>query len=200
MDNKANTVLDQYRPTISAVNYFIDKWNTLDDYVHQEQALDRLFIELCPKNREITDILIKCSALNDFYSTNIFKVHNVALHYLSLDIDKRLEIGDATLVNDLAHITINGKQFYFYSFATKYCSHHQPLKFAIYDNYVDKLLKYYRDKDGFCKFKAADLKNYQIYLEIIRTFQRFYGIDMFTLKQIDKYLWQLGKEAFNRYS
>ena len=36
-----------------------------------------------------------------------------------------------TLVNDIAKITINGKDKYFYSFATKYCSHHFPIIFPI---------------------------------------------------------------------
>lgn len=36
-------------------------------------------------------------------------------------------MGDASLVNDIAHVTINGVEKTFYSFASKYCSH-QKLK------------------------------------------------------------------------
>lgn len=44
-----------------------------------------------------------------------------------------------------------------------------------------------------------DLKEYCSYYNIIQTFKSFYGLQAFTVKQIDKYLWQLGKEAFNIY-
>ena len=198
-------IIEKNLPSAAKVNEYIQKWDQLEDYVSQERALDKLFLELCKNNTCIEDILIKCSALNDFYSTNIFKVHNVAQHYMQKDIDQRLNEGDITLVEDLAHIVINGKAFNFYSFASKYCSHHRPDIYPIYDSYVHKLLKYFRDRDKnkgrecFCKFKEADLKNYQSYLTIIRAFQQFYGLNTFTIKEIDKYLWQLGKEAFSPY-
>lgn len=186
-------ILTSHHPCPAEVNEYIQKWDGLDDYVNQERALDKLFLELCPQNNCIEDILIKCSALNDFYSTNIFKVHNVAQHYLHIDIDKRLAKGD------LAHITINGKPFYFYSFASKYCSHHCPNIYPIYDSYVHQLLNYFKKRDHFCQYTNDKLKEYPSYCNIILSFRKFYGLESFTVKEIDKYLWQLGKEAFNRY-
>lgn len=192
-------ILQQHHPSVDELIVYIDKWNELTDYVNQEKALDKLFLELCKENRVIEDILIKCSALNDFYSTNIFKIHNVAQHYIKLNIDERLEACDLSLVEDMANIEINGRHFCFYSFASKYCSHHRPDIYPIYDNYVHKLLKYYKDRDGFCRFKNADLRDYQSYTQVIKSFRSFYGLEAFSIKQIDKYLWQLGKEAFNRF-
>ena len=108
-----NGIIEKNLPSPNKVNEYIQKWDQLEDYVSQENALDKLFLELCRYNTCIEDILIKCSALNDFYSTNIFKVHNVAQHYLHMDIDNRLDEGDLTLVEDLAHIIINGKPLTF---------------------------------------------------------------------------------------
>ena len=54
------------------------------NYVLQENALDKLFFKVYPNNTEIDDILIKCSSLNDFYSTNIFLTFPVWDDYLSL--------------------------------------------------------------------------------------------------------------------
>lgn len=196
---KENDILKNHRPSIDEVNEYIQKWNKLEDYVNQENALDKLFLTLCKDNNSIENILIKCSALNDFYSTNIFKVHNVAQHYYTQNIDERLRIGDLSLIDDLANIEINGKRFYFYSFATKYCSHHRPDVYPIYDSYVHKLLKYFRDRDHFCSFRDKDLKSYRTYANVILALQKFYGLASFTIKDIDKYLWLLGKEAFNRY-
>ena len=192
-------ILKDHVPSPQEVAEYEQRWKTLADYVNQEDALNKLFFTLCPENKELSDILIKCSSLNDFYSTNIFKVHNVAKHYLNQNIDERLAMGDLNLVMDLANIEINGKNFFFYSFATKYCSHHRPDKYPIYDSYVNKLLKYFRNRDGFMAFKEADLKKYSSYYNIIQSFKSFYGLQAFSVKQIDKYLWQLGKEAFNRY-
>jgi hypothetical protein len=197
--HKEIDVLLGHVPSPQEVAEYEQKWNTLADYVNQENALNKLFFNLCPENKDMSDILIKCSSLNDFYSTNIFKVHNVAKHFLNQKIDERLAVGDLNLVMDLANIEINGKRFFFYSFATKYCSHHRPDIYPIYDSYVNKLLKYFRDRDGFMAFKETNLKEYSKYYNIIQSFKSFYGLQEFSVKQIDKYLWQLGKEAFNRY-
>lgn len=197
--HKEIDVLLGHVPSPQEVAEYEQKWNTLADYVNQENALDKLFFNLCPDNKDMSDILIKCSSLNDFYSTNIFKVHNVAKHFLNQKIDERLAVGDLNLVMDLANIEINGKRFFFYSFATKYCSHHRPDIYPIYDSYVNKLLKYFRNRDGFMVFKEANLKEYSSYYNIIQSFRSFYGLQEFSVKQIDKYLWQLGKKAYNRY-
>ena len=60
---------------------------------------------------------------------------------------------DETLVNDIAKVNINGKEKYFYSFATKYCSHHYPTVFPIYDSYVEKVLLHFNKKDKFYEFR-----------------------------------------------
>ena len=50
----------------------------------------------------------------------------------------------------------------------------------------------------FYEFKKEDLKVYDKYKTILLEFKRFYNIDEYTLKDIDKYLWQLGKEYFKK--
>lgn len=188
-------------PSESQVEYYLAKWQGLENYVNQEHALDRLFFDLCPKNNTIEDILLKCSTLNDFYSTNIFDIHAVAKHILSLDIDQRLENGDLSLVEDIANVNIGNppKKHFFYSFATKYCSHHKPLKYSICDYYVEKVLLHFKkeNKQLNC-FKAADLKDYSTFIGIIHKFQECYNLTSYNLKQIDQYLWQLGKDYYPR--
>ena len=63
------------------------------------------FFDLIPENKQIEDILIKCSTLNDFYSTNIFSIFPVAKHILQLDIDKiynELNLSSSKEFTDLA--------------------------------------------------------------------------------------------------
>lgn len=192
-------VLEHHFPSPEKLKAYIERWNTLKDYVNQERALDKLYRELCPNNRCIEDILIKCSALNDFYSTNIFKVHNVAQHYMNMNIDSRLAKNDLSLVGDLSRVKINEKSFCFYSFASKYCSHHRPDVYPIYDSYVHMTLDYFKKRDHFSTYKSSELKDYETYCNIIQSFKSFYNLDSFSVKDLDKYLWQLGKDAFNPY-
>ncbi|MBQ6959586.1 MAG: hypothetical protein IJP78_01270 [Clostridia bacterium] len=183
-------------PSKEQMEYYLAKWDELENYHLQEDALDKLFLKLCPKNTDITDILLKVSTLNDFYSTNIFSVYPVAKHILSLGIDARLKAGDVTLVNDIKQISINGTERNFYSFASKYCSHHNPLDYPIYDSYVDAVLRYFRNRDGFASFADSALKDYVHFKGALIDFRLFYGLEAYNLKQLDKYLWLLGKDYF----
>ena len=183
-------------PCCSEVKRYLDEWNAKRDYSSQEAALDKLFFKLAPQNTSVEDILLKVSTLNDFYSTNIFSVFPVAEHILSLNIDERLKKGDPDLVDDIKGV--NGRNHY--SFATKYCSHHNPLEYPIYDSYVDKILRHFRNLDGFCDFATEDLKEYSKFKKIILAFREHYGLTQYNLKEIDQYLWQLGKEYYpNNY-
>jgi len=189
------------KPCIDEIEKYLNKWDSLENYTLQENALEKLFNRTYPQNTEIEDVLIKVSSLNDFYSTNIFSPFTVAKHIVELNIDKRLEESDVTLVNDIAKVKMdNGNVINFYSFATKYCSHHKPYDYPIYDSYVDKILRYFRDEDSFHKFRTAELKEFPAFKDILITFRNFYGLDNYSLKDIDRYLWQLGKEKFpNKY-
>ena len=198
---KKKRIPEWYIPSKIDAEWFINYWNELPSYFNQEKALDKLFMDICKRNDNIEDVLIKCSSLNDFYSTNIFDIHTVAQHILSLHIDDRLEKGDLSLVDDIAHIEANGKDHFFYSFATKYCSHHQPKRYAIYDSYVEKVLVSMncRQHKHYANFKREDLKNYETYMTVIEAFQQEFGLVEYDIKQLDKYLWQLGKWYFNQY-
>ena len=184
------------RPCKKEVIKYLKSWDSLENYVLQENSLDKLFIDTFPKNILIEDILIKASTLNDFYSTNIFSIFAVSKHILDLNIDDRLKNNDETLVNDIAKVEIKGVQKNFYSFATKYCSHHKPCDFPIYDSFVEKVLLYFNKIDKFYDFKKEDLKDYKVFKKVLIEFKKFYNIDEFNLKDIDRYIWQLGKKYF----
>ncbi len=185
------------RPTVEEIRKYLNKWDTLENFVLQERSLHKLFNRTYPLNNDMDDVLIKVCSLNDFYSTNIFSPFTVAKHIVELNIDNRLEKEDLELVNDIAIVKVNSnKEINFYYFATKYCSHHKPIVYPIYDSYVEKLLMFFKKNDEFLKFKKADLKVYSKYKNILLGFQKFYGLEEFDLKKIDKYLWQAGKDYF----
>ena len=188
---------DVSRPCTDEVEKYLAGWNELENYTLQERALNKLFFQTYPHNTEIEDILVKVATLNDFYSTQIFSVYPVAKHILDLHIDERLAAGDITLVNEIASVTMeSGTEKNFYSFATKYCSHHQPEKYAIFDSYVEKVLKYFRNVDGFSEFSDFELKDYETFSRVLDDFREYYDLKQYDLKHLDRYLWQLGKDKF----
>lgn len=70
-------------------------------------------------------------------------------------------------------------------------------KINIY-SFVDEVLRYFRNRDSFSDFQDGDLKDYVKFKGILIDFRAFYGLDKFSLKQIDQYVWQLGKDYFQK--
>lgn len=188
------------RPTSQIIKQHLRLWDTSESgkkYPLQEKALNFLFTEACPLNEDMTHIILKVSTLNDFYSTNIYDTYSVAERILSIkDLNRRLDEGDQKLVNEIAKVSIKGKTINFYSFASKYCSHHRPALFPIYDYYVERMLLHYNKCNAFMEFRKPDLKIYKNFLSAIQSFQKAYKLENFSLRDIDIFLWQAGKEYF----
>ena len=59
---------------------------------------------------------------------------------------------------------------------------------------MEKILKYFRRINKEFVFCNEDLKDYAKFKSILLDFQRLYGIEKYNLKDLDRYLWQLGKK------
>lgn len=185
------------RPSPKEIKKYLKLWNSLENYTLQESSLNKLFSKTYPLNNNLNDVLIKVCSLNDFYSTNIFSPFTVAKHIVSLKIDDGIEKNDLEIVNKIGKVRMKGnKEINFYSFATKYCSHHKPTIYPIYDSYVEKILIYFKKKHKFADFSRKDLRLYVQFRKILLEFREYYGLEQFNLKQIDQYLWQAGKKYF----
>ena len=185
------------KPSPLEVEKYLKLWDSLENYTLQESSLRKLFTKIYSANNDLDDVLIKVCVLNDFYSTNIFSPFTVAKHIIDLKIDEKLLKEDLEIVNKIALVKVNGGKIKnFYSFATKYCSHHNPVAYPIYDSYVEKMLIYCKKKDKFDIFNNEELRSYARFKEILLNFRKYYNLESFNLKQIDKYLWQAGKEYF----
>jgi len=195
-NNSGRTEVPEYKkPSKEEVQKYLNKWDKLENYVLQEKALGKLFIKTYPKNENIEDVLIKVCSLNDFYSTNIFSPFKVAKHIVKLGIDNYLENDELNIVNKIASVDVGSKEINFYSFATKYCSHHKPDVFPIYDDYVGKMLVHFNKIYKFYD-KTTDLKNYHDFTDVLSKFKAHFDLSSFSLKEIDRYLWLAGKEFF----
>lgn len=190
-----------YMPSEAELRRYLKLWDGLSDYVAHEAALGLIFRD-DPEFKANTDlrvVIIKCSALNDFYATNIYKTAPVARKIVSIrDFDARLARADDALVEEVANV--EGRRNY--SFATKYCSHHRPDLYPIYDRYVADVLVELRRRDrrAFHFSNRSSLKeSYPTFRQAIDDFRKAYGLQRYSYKDIDRYLWQLGKDYYNPY-
>ena len=63
---------------------------------------------------------------------------------------------------------------------------------------IDARLKYFRNIDRFAEFEDEELKNYSKFHKVLKEFQKFYNLEIYDLKLLDRYLWQLGKDKFQK--
>lgn len=199
----ANGGLPQdYVPSEEELLAYLNKWDTLNVYVEHEKALQSLFRPNgeMSTSTDLSKVIIKCAVLNDFYATNIYQVEPIARHIAGIsDIDAMLEQGNPELVGMIARA--EGVKNFNYSFATKYCSHHNPDAFPIFDRYVGDVLWFLNKKYPalLSLKKRDDLKDYPTFVDVIRKVRDNFGLSKYSFKDIDRYLWQLGKDFYNPY-
>jgi len=183
-------------PTVELVKTACDKFDHENDVV--EGALSELFA-MFPANTDIRHVLLKVVTLNRLYSTQIFAVMDVAIHIHSnaSNIDVALASGLPEIVDKIARVTIQGKERSFFSFATKYCSWHNPESYPIYDSHVDKYLRKLQKRKPFASFfkRNADIRVYPVFRKVMVAFRDFYDLGSFSFKDLDKFLWLYGGES-----
>jgi len=123
---------------------------------------------------------------------------DVALHIKKniKDFKNRIDQGDPHLVSEIANVIIKEKKKNFYSFATKYCHHHNNEMYPIYDRFVAAMLNEYSN-NNVCGFncEGIDFKNYEQFRNVINNFCDCFNLpNEVRYRKIDKYLWQKGKE------
>lgn len=94
------------------------------------------------------------------------------------------------------HITIKDKKKNFYSFATKYCHHHNSDAYPIYDSFVLYMLKkLHKEEDLFTKDKMNALDDFTVFKSCIDTLADSWKLPSSCLYlKLDKYLWSEGKK------
>jgi hypothetical protein len=90
-------------PANKLVDEYIDKFNNEERYYLADQAIISLFTKF-PENKNLEDILLKISVINDLYSTNIFRIFKMARHIQQLDIDTELQQGNPDIVNEYSGV------------------------------------------------------------------------------------------------
>lgn len=178
------------QPTNDEVNAAIaefdsDSWTRLG-----EDALAQLRSAF-PNNTDAAQVLLKVIALDKLYSTRIQNVDVVKLaqQITALNIDAAIANGSLEVVDQIWRC--DGQRHYF-SFASKYCSWHNPEAYPIYDSFAEECLWQYRKRDKFHQYRRSGY-NYAGLVQIVKAFQQYYGLTDVPFRQLDKFLWLWGK-------
>ena len=156
-----------------------------------ESTLAELFAQY-PDNSDLRHVLLKVVAVNTLYHSCIYALETVArhIHEHGKEIDAALASGSLGIVDTIAKVRVQGRVHNFFSFATKYCSWHQPEKFPIYDSRVDRYLWTLQTEHPFAPaFIHPHLWDYPKFHNIVVAFRDFHGLSEFSFKDIDKFLY-----------
>jgi hypothetical protein len=177
---------------------------TADEVIEAEKIFDEengptewlltQLLQRFPNNTDLNEVALKTKVLNLLYNTQIRAVNVVASHITGLvGIDSSLSAGSPDAVDLIAKVKFGEKERNNFSFASKYCNWHNPTAYPIYDANVEACLWRYKRQDGFAKYPREGYR-YPDFFKIVTAFRSFYGLDSFTFKQLDKYLWRQGGE------
>lgn len=164
-----------------------------------EDKMQKLIVEKVYDKDTYEAILLTAIIINELYSTNIRRIKIMADHIFNHkdEIHSLIADGDAKAVDAIAmghglKSGKNGKEFNFYSFASKYCNYLNPDKFPIYDSYVDQMLASYNLMEHFADFTGTDLRDYGKFSDVVLKFMKHFRLEQFSLREIDKFLWLYG--------
>lgn len=170
----------------------------LFDYECQEIDCLSTFEEHPTNSKE--DITEKVKILNSCYSTrvpNISMTENIALFTQDVDWDNV----NTDIVGKIAHVTIEGKSFDYFSFATKYCAFCAPQRFPIFDSLVWAVFCQLNEEGYFSKDMQIHFRNvqknksnaYSSYIAIYESFIDLSGLrpHFNSYRHVDRFLWGL---------
>ena len=159
------------------------------EHALSEQALDEL-IRQYPRNVDLREVLLKVVAVNSLCHTHIFDVEAVARHIHDdvPELDAMMAAGSPDAVHQIAKLAIHGKHYNLYSFATKYCSRHNPGAYPVYDLRVEHYLCTLQKTHSFGAFSHADLCTYPKFLSLMGVFRNAFGLRAFSYQEIGKFL------------
>lgn len=208
--DKTKKGLNIERPTPELLERYEKLFDNDRDDVLKEEVLEYFFKSKFPNNNDLHEVLVKVTLLNSFYNTQILNKNlvNIARHIVELEIDKKLRSDDISIVNDIAYKTNEYKTEEInniYSFASKYCSWHEPDKYPIVDSYTKGMLYYINKNSLYGKnyygnsFTQESLNDYEKYVDIYNRFLIAFDLSGYSYKRIDKYLWKYSKEYKEKY-
>ncbi len=154
MENLSNNIKKHFDTLQGQEMYFVSDIRNME------------FFEKNPLNNDKETIKNKISAINHGDIKKLGAVDVMADHILKLNIDKKLNSNDLSVVEDIADIKFNGTPYRLLNFASIYCNYHKPDIYPIFsDQHLDLFKEYIRKNN--LKIKTEDLNKYLVRKEIL---------------------------------
>jgi hypothetical protein len=170
------------------------------DYFEADTTVNLVFSQW-PKNSDKDQVLSKVLVLDSLYSTSVYYPDALAEHIISLSIDGDMQNGDPTLVERIASVNVGKGPIRYYSFATKYCSFHNPSAYHIFDSYIEKLVWAYQKSFKFSSFRRYEPQtSYDCFAAVLSDLVAHFGLEGLSKKALDKFLWIEGMKHFPKYN
>jgi hypothetical protein len=168
-------------------------------YSVADQAIKKM-LAVFPSNSYLPDVIAKVGLIKTLYATPIYDVFGIAERICAYrEFDSLIANGDPKAVEVIRHghqikNRSTGKEWDFYSFATKYCSFHNPALYPIYDNMVAGLLLELNHEHAWdAAMRRRDLQDYPSYRRLVDAVASFSGLSSASYKDLDKGLRILAK-------
>ena len=184
------------QPTEEVVNHFANAFAI--NFHKDENELKEWFTPEHPFSEDTISNRVR--RLNALYHTHLWEEHiKEMVDFLNREgsaFEDLIHAGDPAAVRKLADLE-NRNCFVF---ATKYCSFVEPEKYPIYDSLVAGVLMHFHKQspliDGKLDFESIRQNcNYESFKTIVDEFKKKYGLEKCSYKDIDKFLWLVGKNA-----
>ncbi len=168
--------------------------------------LSKLF-EIFDLNDDYDEVKIKVAALNTIYATSISYIKPVVeklVASIPKDVNKFSYTDFIALVDEISTVTwTSGSTGTTYtrcnlSFASKYVHFLSNRDIPIYDSYIWIVMKGYLGQYANRKFSNAAPDNYAEFHKVFTEFKSGFSLSRYSNYDIDKYLWQHGKNMINQ--
>lgn len=164
-----------------------------DEYGTTERALKDLLRQYSTNDDE-AHVFLKVVAVNRLYFAGPLDVHGMAeqIHLHADTIDPALAQGAPSIVDEIARFIVDKTGCKFYSFASKYCSWHNPSSYPIWDENVCRYLASLKNTPF---AKPDNWERYAEFVALMAAFREHYRLDLSGFEDIDKFLWMNGGES-----
>ncbi len=168
-------------------------------------SLTKLF-ECMDDQSNIHEVRVKVAALNKIYSTSINFIEPVVEKIIKIVPEKHSALGHkeyAKLVDEISTIswvnptTKKSHKRCNLSFSSKYIHFLSNRITPIYDSYIWIVMIGYMAQYGSRNYSFSAPKSYQEFYTIFCEFKGQFSLDKYSNYEIDKFLWQYGKNMLN---
>ena len=172
--------------------HYLDLFHQKDCYFSDDQKRIAYFRKN-PLNNDVNEIVVKISTMEHEQIDDVMASRRfMADHIASLDIDAALQQGQPEVVEAIAHLDIQGKPHFLYSFASRYCNWHNMEAYPIYDPAIHKLLNFYRQQTIGAELADEEVYVYSRFKEQMIAFRQYLQMDRYNFKEVDKFIWIYG--------